>query len=143
MPLIVMLRPFNENGSGPKGLIPETTPVSPGARPVPTAVASPHGTRPTAPLAALVKLVAVSAGPGGRDVSVALAETVPAVAVITMFPAVVPAVTVVAALPCESVAAEAGLTVALPEDTVKLTATPGTTLLLTSRTWKVIGCGKV
>src|SRR5579872_1464273 len=85
-------------GSGPNKLA-EITPDTAVANPLPVALASPQATSPMAPLAVLVKLLAVIVGPGGIAVKAAVAENPPELAVSTIFPAVFPAVTVVEAWP--------------------------------------------
>jgi hypothetical protein len=105
-------------------------------------VARPQAAKPIAPLAVLVKLLAVIEGPGGMDVRLAVAVSPPALAVTTMGPACAPAVTVVEARPVASVLALAGFTVALPDVTANVTAVFGTTFPPASFATKATGCPK-
>jgi len=118
--------PEYPRGGGAKKLNVEVTPWMPGAMPFPVNVPSPQGTKPATPLAAFVKLLAVMDGPGDCDTSVAVAVKPAAVAVITMFPAGVVALTVVDAVPLVPVVALTGFVVALPLVTVNVTSTPAT-----------------
>src|ERR1700733_7175068 len=121
------------------------TPDTFAAIPFPMRVPRPQGTRPPAPLAAFVKLAEVMGKLAGMAVRLAAAEKPEVVlAVITIDPAVAPAVTLVVTWPCALLVALSGFTVAVPVVPEKDTTTPATGFggVLLSTTMKVRGVVK-
>src|SRR6185312_5531408 len=144
MLLKVTCTPASAVGSGPTMLAAATTPATCGARPLPRIVStSPGETVPgavprDAKLAPLTKERFV--GPGLREVSVKVVESEPTLAVTTIGPAGDPAETPTEAVPSAAVVAVAAPREAGPLVTAKLTVTPGSGLLLLSRTLTTTGC---
>src|SRR3974377_1249474 len=113
MPFTVRLSPARTGGSGPTPNSSATTvPWTLGASPGPDTMAIPHGVNPGAPLAPLLKLVAVMLGPGARTVRENCADWMRTEAVTVPGPTPVPAVAPTLAFPLTSVTPVGALSVA-------------------------------